>query len=119
MGVVVPTEDNRACEEDLKGCPALHTLFQHGLSERPSVGQISANMQSVQRKNFWKDLPTELGIAFPAPRQQTKPWLYHNPGLVLGEGVCPGIMEGFSIASSTWLTSPMGPWDSAYRFPEA
>lgn len=66
MGVVVPTEANRACEENLKGCPALHTLFQHGLSERPSVGQISANMQSVQRENFWKDLPTELGIAFPS-----------------------------------------------------
>lgn len=56
MDVIVPTEGSRAHEEDLKGWPALHTLSQHGQSEHRSAGQISALMQSVQRKNFWKDL---------------------------------------------------------------
>lgn len=113
MGVVVPTENNRACEEDLKGCPALHTLFQYGFSEHRSVGQISANMQSVQWKN-WYSFPWLLDSR-PGPGSiTTQVWCW-------GEGCAQEqlTMEGFRIASSTWLTSPMGPWGLAYRFPEA
>lgn len=89
MGVVVPTEENGACEDDLKDWPALHTLFQHGLCEHRSVGQISANMQSVQRKSLWKDLSHRAWHSFSSQTADQAPAPSQLGVWCLWEGVYP------------------------------